>query len=125
MYPVSGPVAAKTPPPVFRAKISANMAAKSGAFSTTLENGERFDGRWKLGTPGPADPSSPTDLSVTWDSVFGQGYYVAHVLGNRTCGGATITGSAGTVLQLQLCGGDGQKAVAKDSHGNVYKMTVS
>jgi hypothetical protein len=125
LYPVSGPLAAQTPVPVYPAKLTLRSSIRSGEFKTMLANGEQFNGRWTMQTPGPANPSSGDDLSEDWDRVFGPGFYVAHVLGDRDCGTATITGSAGTVLHLQLCGGNGQKAVGRDSHGNVYKITVS
>ena len=122
LYPVAGPVASQAPPPVFPAKISVNFATRSGSFSTALQNGETFHGEWKLNTPGPANPASPDDLSATWDQVYGVGYYTAKVLGDAQCGSATVTGSKGTTLHMQICGAE--KAVAKDSNGNVYKLTA-
>lgn len=119
-----GPIAAMTPPPVFPARISAKFASRSGGLSMTLANGESFQGRWKIETPGPADPASPDDLSGSWDLVYGPGFFTAHVLGNRDCGLAHITGSQGTPLTVQLCGAPDTKAVAKDGKGNVYKLTI-
>ena len=122
LYPVSGPVAAQTPPPVFPARISVNYATRSGSFSTILSDGESFRGRWTLVAPGPANPSAADDLSATWDLVYGSGFYLAHVLGNRECGSSTVTGNRGTKLNVQICGQE--KAVAKDSKGNIYKLTL-
>jgi hypothetical protein len=124
MYPVSGPVAAEVPPPIFPAKMSAHFSSKSGKISMTLEKGETFEGVWALGTPGPANPKAPDDLSATWDMVYGPGFFTAHVLGNWNCGLAHLTGSQGTPVTVQVCGTPETKAVAKDGKGNVYKLTV-
>ena len=53
VYPVTGPLSAQTPPPVFPARLSVNLASHSGSFSTTLANGESFKGAWKMGAPCP------------------------------------------------------------------------
>jgi len=124
MYPVSGPVAAEVPPPVFPAKISLHFAAARGSISMTLAGGETFAGTWKMQTPGPVNPSSPSDLSASWDKVYGHGFFTAHVLGNRNCGISQMTGSQGTPLVVQICGSPDTKAVARDGKGNIYKLTV-
>jgi hypothetical protein len=71
-------------------------------------------------------------LSV-WDSVYGDGFYVAHVLGARSHSRAEITGSKNTVLEVELyqINGDTSAApdvgicgVAKDDKGDIYKLVL-
>jgi len=123
LYPVSGPVASQTPPPIFRGKITIGAKNRSGDFIATMANGETFQGRWRLTSAGPIDTSSPTDLGISWDAVYGPGYYVSHVLGVRQCMETTTTGSRATQLHLKICGDE--RGVAKDNAGNLYKVVFS
>ncbi len=65
-------------------------------------------------------------MSAIWDTVYGQGYFVSHVLGKLYYARGSITGSRGTVLDVEFYKPDGESrhifGVAKDSKGNVYKM---
>ena len=122
LYPVSGPVAAQTPPQIYPARLSVNFATRSGAFTATLADGELFKGRWKLEVPGPVNKADVNDMSAIWDQVYGPGFYVAHVLGAPSCGKALVTGSKGTPLTIEICGAE--RGVARDGKGDVYKMTV-
>jgi len=54
-----------------------------------------------------------------WDLIYGQGYYAAHVAGNKVLQG-TFTGDKGTVFQVQSL--DNFVAVGVDNHGNLYKI---
>ena len=70
----------------------------------------------------PASSAAP-DLPSAWDTVYGQGYYVAHILGSRDSFQSEITGSQGTVLQIAMYGDSfGEKGVARDDKGNIYKV---
>jgi hypothetical protein len=126
IYPIQGPLAAQMPPLVFTAQ------TKKGEFveqmSLTLSNGEAFKGNIafmhasflnskKPGTPASYPPQP--NLAFAWDAVYGQGYYVAHVLGKRI-GQKVFTGNRGTVLQVEFL--DGKFGVAVDNKGNVFKI---
>jgi hypothetical protein len=73
-------------------------------------------------------------MDAAWDTVYGQGYYLAHVLGEGQYGRATMTGNQGTSLQVEIHssvsrqGSEMQtsqpKGVAKDSKGNLYKVVL-
>ena len=132
MYPVKGPLAAQTPPPVYSAKLSAVF--DSGTFSAQLANGERFKGTVSpvLGTARKSH-----SLAAEWDSVYGVGYFANKVLDAQYYLRGTVTGSNGTVLQVEMYKNDSRPAlaaphdqsviidmngVAKDSNGNVYKL---
>ena len=58
---------------------------------------------------------------------FGR-FYVAHVLGSCVHGTAAVTGDRGTVLNVEFFTGQegesGQRGVAKDNKGNIYKVVL-
>lgn len=59
------------------------------------------------------------NLAFAWDEVYGQGFFVAHILGKQI-GQGIFTGKQGTVLQLESL--DGRNGVAVDNKGNIYKV---
>jgi len=125
LYPVQGPATAKVPPP----RITASPhGSYSGKISVVEEGGESFQGKWSstvasfanvkaAGSPASFPPQP--NLAFAWDAVFGQGYFVASVLGYGI-GQATLTGDHGTVLQLEFL--NARFGVAADDEGNIYKM---
>jgi hypothetical protein len=132
LYPVSGPLAAQTPAPVFSGQISRPMFSRSIHFwllkSWTIANGEVLRGKCSVVTasspdikvPGAPDSYPPQpNLAFAWDAIKGQGFYVSHVLGNKIYQG-TFTGDQGTVLQVESV--DNETGVAIDNKGNVYKI---
>ena len=81
------------------------------------------------GTPGQFS------LASAWDTVYGQGFYTAHVLGTPLFAQTVLTGNQGSVLQVEMYrqehGSDTDpnsvapldiRGVAKDSKGNIYKL---
>jgi hypothetical protein len=136
LYPVQGPLASQTPPPIYAAKVVG--AFNSGKVSATLANGEVFAGPWKAisvkerAAQSAAGKQPAFSLSAAWDTVYGPGFYTAHVLGTRLFAQATLTGSHGTALQMEMYRhehpGDAAapaidvKGVAKDDQGNIYKL---
>jgi hypothetical protein len=137
LYPVQGPLAGQTPPPVYAVKVTG--AFNSGGISVTLVDGEVFKGPWKaLSVEDRAQASrAPQSFSLAsaWDTVYGPGFYTSHVLGTRLFAQASLTGSRGTVLQVEMyrqvhAGEDNPssgvlpdiRGVAKDSSGNIYKL---
>jgi len=134
LYPIQGPLASLTPPPIYTAKMTG--AFNSGNLSLTLANGEVFSGPWKAisvnerAKRATAGDPGQFSLATAWDTVYGQGFYTAHVLGTPLFAQAVLTGNQGTVLQAELYrqehGGDDApfdiKGVAKDSKGNLFKL---
>jgi hypothetical protein len=133
LYPVQGPLAARTPPPVYVVKVTG--AFNSGTISTTLADGEFFSGRWKAisvderAKSGGAQPFF--SLASAWDTVYGPNFYTGHVLGTTLFAQASLTGNRGTIFQLemyrQIHDSEGTaipeiKGVGKDSIGNIYKL---
>lgn len=135
LYPVQGPLAQQNPAPVYVARMSNGL--HSGNFSVVLSSGETCKGQWnavprptKPSDTAPATPHSSENMAAEWDLVYGQGFYVSHVLGSRLYAKAEITCSSGTVLHVELHKPDKAeqqsissiKGVAKDDKGNVYKI---
>jgi hypothetical protein len=138
LYPVQGPLSSPTPPPVYVAKMTG--AFTSGDFSATLNDSEVCKGRWEqvrlpnasVDTAAAATTLPAENMSAEWDTVYGQGFYVARVLGARLYAKAVLTGNKGTVLNVELYKPDVPdhnnspaatiRGVAKDNHDNVYKV---
>ncbi len=135
LYPVKGPLSAQTPPPVYVANVKG--AFNSGSITVTLADGEACTGRWetihrpKNAKESAALSTAPTsNLSAGWDTVYGPGFYVAHVLGARLYARATLTGTKGTILNLEMYKPNSEenttiaaiKGVAKDNKDNTYKL---
>jgi hypothetical protein len=136
LYPVQGPLSAQTPPPVYIAKMTG--AFTSGSFSATLNGSEACTGRWaQVARPKASTDATPAsigaaadNMSAEWDTVYGPGFYVAHVLGARLYARAVLTGNQGTVLNVELYKPDtvensnasAIRGVAKDNRDNVYKV---
>ena len=138
LYPVQGPLSEQTPLPVLVAKITG--AFTPGDISVVLSDGEKCKGRWAM-VPraqvpkGANTASAPTTngMSSVWDTVYGSGFYVAHVLGTRLYAQAVVTGNQGTVLNVEMYKPEGEhesnpvsavKGVAKDNKDNIYKLVL-
>jgi len=130
LYPIQGPSAALAPPHIYDATIVSKMVDgyfTHGQLKVILENGETFQGSWEnfvpstmnaktVGTSASYPPQE--NLAFAWDAIYGQGNFVAHLLG-QTCGHSVMTGSHGTVLQVEF---NFPRGVAIDNKGNLYKM---
>lgn len=122
LYPVQGPLAAQSPPPIYSATLSG--ALSSGTLRATLAGGEVV-GSWQRVSP---TDTSAGKLAAQWDAIYGPGYFVASVLGNSNFCRATLSGAQGLHLDVefliiplgQVAGG---KGVASDAQGNLYKLT--
>ena len=135
-YPVRGPLASQAPPPVLVGKITG--AFNSGTVSVKLKDGEICKGRWStVSRPESTQASTvPTadDMAPVWDAIYGQGFYVAHVLGARLYARAVLSGNRGSTLNFEMykhedahtddsAGAGAIKGVAKDNSDNIYKVT--
>jgi hypothetical protein len=124
--PVQGPLSKQSPIPTYSATISGLL---SGTVSVVLDNGEVCTGPWELASKTPSAAAvTPIDMAADWDSVYGPGYFAAHVLGNKLYARATLTGSKGTVLHVEFSNESNTrgstKGVAQDNRGNVFKVSV-
>jgi hypothetical protein len=127
--PVQGPLSKQSPIPTYSATITGLFY---GSISVVLDNGEVCKGPWAAVSATPRGTSAtvvtPIDMAADWDSVYGAGYFAAHVLGNKVYARATLTGSKATVLHVEFSNETNTpgntKGVAKDNKGNVFKVSV-
>jgi hypothetical protein len=124
--PIHGPLAEQSPLPTYSATMSGVL---SGTISVALSNGEVCTGPWAFvsRTPPAGTATDTIDLAVQWDAVYGSGYYVSHVLGNKLYARATLAGK-NTVMHVELTNENNEpghtKGVAQDNQGNVFKVSV-
>jgi len=138
LYPVLGPAAAQSAPPLFTAKLQGYLG-KGGKITLAQAGGESFQGTWSIVTAAwfnAKNPGSPqgyppqANLAFAWDAIYGQGYYVSTILGSENVGTATATGDHGTVLQIEFhreqlgVPEDNHFGVAIDNKGNIYKVVL-
>jgi hypothetical protein len=79
--------------------------------------------------PDPGPSSVAEGMPAAWDAVYGPGYYVAHVLGQRLYAHALVTGNQGTILNVEfyrVYRGQNEPGeihgVAKDNKGDIFKL---
>ena len=137
LYPVQGPLSVGTPVPVFSGKLTGLL--NSGDVSFVIGDGEVCKGQWtrvvpvKTANQGAVTASGPVSngMPAVWDTVYGSGYYVAHVLGAPLYAQAAITGNRGCVLNVEFYrpnpGGEQVRilGVVRDSKGNIYKLVLN
>jgi hypothetical protein len=76
LYPVQGSLSAQTPVPIYNVTLSNVLS--SGTMSATLQGGEVCSGHW---APVRQNDPSANKLSAEWDRVYGEGFFVANILG--------------------------------------------
>ena len=131
LYPVQGPLAGQTPLPVFTGQFTGTY--NRGDISLKVSNGEEYKSQWKRVKPaaGPAGETTTNaflgdGMSSAWDTVYGPGFYVSHVLGSWYHGVSRVTGDRGIVFDVEFLYGEdhrqSRRGVARDSKGNIYKV---
>ena len=105
-YPVQGPLAAQTPPPIYTGKMTGVI--NSGRISAKLASGQQFSGQWQAQSVGALAKESragvvpPFNLSAEWDAVYGPGFHTARVLGAHLFVRTTLKGEQGGTLQVEM-----------------------
>ena len=131
LYPVQGPAAAaQSPPAIYSAFATGRIndggeMFMGGTLVATLENNDSCSGNW---SPVPAGDNTAGQMSLQWDQVYGQGFFLANVLGNSHFARATLTCKSGGPLNLEFFDPNtmhsgNSKGVARDAAGNLYKVT--
>jgi hypothetical protein len=143
LYPIQGPLASSAPQSIYSFSYTFPGSPKSergqsGDLSMSLSNGEVFRGQWKMNYQkqtsrgAAATMQASSSMIPAWDTVYGQGFYVAHILGNKPYFmHATLTGDKGTTLQIEWYEPDfsgttiqGTNGIAEDGNGNIYKLVL-
>jgi len=128
--PVQGPLSKKPSVPSYAATMSGIL---SGTISVVIDNDEACKGPWIFVSKAPSEGSDATNppagnLAADWDTVYGAGYYVAHVLGNKLYARATLSCNKGTRIFAELSNEHNErgqtKGVAEDNNGNLFKVSV-
>lgn len=130
LFPVDGPMAKLSPPPVLNATVD-GITGNSGNVSLTMPDGERCKGRWSSIAPmsyrrntGSATGTASDGMTSVWGTVYGSSVSVGNVPGVNK-GEAMLIGERGTVMQIEFYTGSGTAngtGVAKDNKGNIYKV---
>lgn len=124
LYPIQGPAAtAPNPPAIYPLTVSG--FANSGSMSATLQNNETCSGKWSQLSQ---RDNTAGQMAAQWDQAYGQGFFVANVLGNPIFARALLTCKQGTTLNIEFFERDrgivvGAKGVGQDSKDNLYKVT--
>lgn len=120
LHPVKGPVVSQSPNTAITA---VTTGIGSGSITFQLPQGEACSGPWERI---PQDQPA-SELSASWDQVYGEGYFTKHVLGSKWRGKSKITGNQHSEFQLEFYRdtpkGSPLLGVAVDAAGNVYKVT--
>jgi hypothetical protein len=111
-YPVQGPLSAQTPPRIYTVRMDS-----ADIVSVTLGKGEVCRGMW---SNLPKEDPTARDMSAEWDLVYGKGFYLAKVLGNIGVARAILTCTSSMSVNVEFTSTQG---VAKDSNGDVFKLT--
>jgi hypothetical protein len=130
LYPVEGPMSKQIPLPVLAANVE-GILGNTGGITLTMPDGERCTGHWSSIAPQQvgftsvaASGLTTSGLASAWTTAYGSGFSFSNAPGvNR--GEAMLTGEKGTVLQVEFFTGSGTAngtGVAKDNHGNVFKV---
>ena len=97
-------------------------------MAVNLGSGQTATGPLNMTFPAPKkQPPVSRPMSAQWDAVYGQGSYVATVLGTGQDAQGILTGGAGLSIKVEVhyaAGSDAGelKGVAEDNRGNLYKI---
>jgi hypothetical protein len=124
LYPVQGPLSKLSMPPTYTVSLNGSFLP-SGSLTVHMAQGITCSGAWKAVSQ--QDPSAK-QMSAEWDEVYGSGYFVANVLGERTFARSTPTCTDSEKLALEfLVVHPGVPSstigVVSDGLGNVFKLT--
>ena len=124
LYPVQGPLSKESTPPVYTATLNGGVLP-SGSITVHLGPGVSCPGDWQAVS---GDDPTARQMSVAWDEVYGSGYFVANVLGQRTFARAALTCSNAQKLNLEFLvvkpgNISSTIGVVHDEAGNIFKLS--
>jgi len=122
MFPTDGPLKSEKPAPVLKA-VAENIISNSGPFRVEYPNGDRCEGQWAS--------IAPQMVSVGWGGLFGKYGGIAGISASAVNmpginrGEAMAVCKSGNQVQVEFFTGSGTAngvGVAKDEHGNIFKL---
>ena len=124
LYPVQGPLSKESVPPIYTATLNGSFLP-SGTITVRMGAGNTCPGDWKAVS---RDDPSARQMAAEWDQVYGSGYFVANVLGQRTFARASLRCTNSATLNLEfLVVTPGVPTstigVVTDEAGNLYKLS--
>jgi hypothetical protein len=138
LYPIQGPLAQLSPPPVFAAKVTGGV--KVNNFYAAITDGEKVScaftngvGKQRYSDPHPPEDLGPFNMAPAWDAVYGSNFYEAHIVGvHDPYYWCSATGDKGTTLHVaiqvgvntNLSASQNVKGVVQDDKGNIYKFAL-
>jgi hypothetical protein len=87
-----------SPPPTYTASLNGDVLP-FGSITVHLAAGISCPADWKAVS---GDDPTARQMSVEWDEVYGNGYFVANVLGKRTFARAVLTCTDSEKLNLEF-----------------------
>jgi hypothetical protein len=124
LYPVQGPLSKESTPPIYAVTLNGSFLP-SGTIAVHIASGVSCPGDWKAVAP---DDPTARQMSVAWDTVYGNGYFVANVLGKRTFARSVLTCTNSETLNLEFLVVEPGKpsstvGVVSDGSGNIFKLS--
>ncbi len=124
LYPVEGPLSKESTPPIYTATLNGGILP-SGSITVHIAAGITCPGDWKAIS---ADDPTARQMSVEWDEVYGNGYFVANVLGKRTFARAVLICNNAEKMNVEFLvvepgNASSTVGVVSDSAGNVFKLS--
>ena len=124
LYPLQGPLATRSPVPILPMSLHTGIGIPV-TVSATLDTGEVCNG--VVARVAKDDPTA-SSMAAQWDTIYGQGFFVAHVLGSYSYGRGVLTGATGTRVSLEFYESTAEDintaaGIAQDNRGNLYKVT--
>ena len=100
--PVQGPLATMPAPPVLTGSFRLHAGLKTFSVSLVMNDGQRAQGTLSLDEPDKKKPAAAPAMMRQWDAVYGQGKYVATVLGQGADWRGFLKSSGGEAVEVEL-----------------------
>lgn len=125
VYPVAGPRAEAWRGEPIKGRVSGLL---SGRVTLHFPEEGDYSGAWSLVPQDTLRGGEEQAWASAWDTVYGKGYFQAHVLGAAFRARAALQSGPGAKLAVEFYRVEGRDTpvlgVAHDPAGNVYKLTL-
>lgn len=125
VFPIAGPRAESRRGESIQGKVSGLL---SGRVTLHFPGEGDYSGAWSLVPQESRGHGEDHAWASAWDTVYGKGYFQAHVLGAAFRARAALQSGPGAKLAVEFYRVEGRDTpvlgVAHDQAGNVYKLTL-